>query len=142
MSPEQAVAAIASALHGVEGVRFALLFGSVARGQATASSDVDIAVSAEPCVDLLALSGQLSLALGAEAHVVSLKDPTIPLQQELIRDSIVAYEGKPGSAAIWRSHTLLDLEIDGPWYARMRDAWLKRVATQGLGSGARKGRDG
>jgi len=134
MTPDQAIPAIATALRNVRGVHLALLFGSVARGTAKPTSDVDVAISADTTIDLLDVSARLSATLGAEAHVVRLEDATIPLQQELIRDGIVAYEGKPYAGAAWRSRTLLDLEIDGPWYARMRDAWLHRVATRGLGA--------
>lgn len=55
--------------------------------------------------------------------------------QKLLRDGIVVHEGTPGAGATWRSRTLAMLETDGPWYARMRDAWLLRVREKGLGRG-------
>jgi len=112
------------------GVRLALLFGSVARDQAKPGSDVDVALDAAAGVDVFGLAAQMSLAVGCEVHVVSLADPGVPLQQELVRDAVVIHEGVPGAAALWRSHTLADLEVDGPWYAHMRDSFLQRLAMQ------------
>ena len=55
---------------------------------------------------------------------MSLDDVTIPLLGELVRDAIVVHEGRPHAHARWRSHALSALETDGPWYRRMRDAFL------------------
>jgi predicted nucleotidyltransferase len=123
--------ALAAALADREDVRLALLFGSQARGRAGAGSDVDVAVLA-PGVDGLELASELSHAIGREVDVIALEDPSVPLLAQLVRDSIVVHEGVPGAAASWRARALLALEIDGPWYARMRDAWLARVAERGL----------
>ena len=62
--------------------------------------------------------------------------------RELIRDSRVAFEGKPGNAALWRSRVLCELETDGPWFDRMRDAWLQAVAERGLQPLTRNGEAG
>lgn len=113
------------------GVRLAMLFGSQARGRASADSDVDVAVLA-PREDLLALASRLSDACGRVVDVVGLDDPGIPLLEELVRDAQLIYEGEPGSYALWRSRALTLLDIDGPAHARMRDSWLARVAQRGL----------
>lgn len=113
------------------GVRLALLFGSYARGVATSESDVDVAVLARD-VDLLSLGAALSLAVDREVDVIDLDEATIPMLEELIRDPVVVHEGAAAAFALWRSRVLAQLEIDGPWYARMRDAWLARVAAKGL----------
>lgn len=115
-------------------VRLALLFGSWARGDADERSDVDLAVDGLN-LDLLALSGRLSARLGREVDVVSLASPSIPLLEQLVADSVVVHEDAHGRAAQWRTAALLQLEIDRPWYRRMRDAWLSRVARQGLDGG-------
>lgn len=116
------------------GVRLALLFGSRATGEGDARSDVDLAVDA-PGVDLFALAGALSSALGLEVDVVSLEDPGVPLLEQLVRDSVVVYEARRGEGASWRTRALCSLETDRPWYRRMRDAWLSRVARQGFAGG-------
>lgn len=112
-------------------IRLALLFGSRARQRTTESSDIDLAVDA-PGVNLQALAGDLSAELGAEVDVVSLDAATIPLLEALIDDSVVVYEAWPGAGAAWRSKTLATLETDRPFYRRMRDAWLRRVAERGV----------
>ena len=119
------------AIAKVPGVRLALLFGSRARGTERDDSDVDVAIDA-PGVDRLTASATLSAALQLRVDVVDLREATIPLLEELLRDGVVAYEASPGAAASWRSRILAQLETDRPWYARMRDAWLARVAEEGL----------
>jgi predicted nucleotidyltransferase len=112
-------------------VRVAVLFGSRARGTARPDSDVDLAVEA-PGGDLLTLGAELVTALDLEVDVVDLADATIPLLEHLIRDGIVVHEARRGAGGLWRSRTLATLETDRPWYQRMRDAWLARVAREGL----------
>jgi predicted nucleotidyltransferase len=135
MTRDQTLACLRQALSGVAGVRLALLFGSVARGAEHAQSDLDLAVDVDADVDLPGLSATLSRAVGREVELVRLNDAGVPLLDELVRDAITVHEGTPGAAARWRAHTLVDLEIDRPWFARMRDAWLRRVAERGLGDG-------
>jgi predicted nucleotidyltransferase len=125
---------ISDALAGRADVRLALLFGSEARGTAGPTSDVDIAVDA-PGSDTLELCAILAEAVGRDVDVVRLEDAGIPLLQKLLRDGIVVHEGMRGAGAIWRTRTLAMLETDGPWYTRMRDAWLSRVRERGLGHG-------
>lgn len=121
-------------LEGESGVRLALLFGSHARGTAAHDSDVDVAVDARG-VDLLRLAARLSEHLGAEVDVVPLEAASIPLLERLIDEGIVIHEKDAGAGAAWRSKVLAALETDRPWYRRMRDAWLARVARDGLGDG-------
>jgi len=112
-------------------VRLALVFGSRARGTATPSSDLDLAVHA-PGLDPLHLGADLSRATGLEVDIVPLEDAGVPLLARIVREGILVHEALPGTAAAWRAHALADLETDDPWFARMRDAWLARVAARGL----------
>ena len=111
-------------------VRLALVFGSVARGTARAESDVDLAVDA-PGVDRLALARDLSLAVGREVDVVDLGDAGYPLLASIVRDGVVVAEHARGAEARWRTRALLVLETDRPWFTRMRDAYLERLAAGG-----------
>lgn len=124
-------ARICEHLAGRHDVRVALLFGSRARATARPDSDVDLAVEA-PDVDLLTLGAELGAALDLEVDVVELADASIPLLEHVVRDGIVVHEGRRGAGAMWRSRTLATLETDRPWYHRMRDAWLARVAREGI----------
>jgi len=131
MLPGDVATSLQRALAGRDDVHVALLFGSRARGRARADSDVDLAVLA-PGLDLLDLAANLSVALDLEVNVADLADASIPLLQAIVRDGILVHEGKRGAAARWRSHALTTLETDGPWYARMSEAWLRHVAERGL----------
>ncbi|HEY3234623.1 MAG TPA: nucleotidyltransferase domain-containing protein [Polyangiaceae bacterium] len=128
---ERLVETLRDALRGRGDVRLALLFGSLARREGTAHSDIDIAVYA-PGGDLLELAAELSRHVDRELQLISLDDPGVPLLEELLRDGVIIHEGAPGQASAWRARTLSILETDRPWYARMRDAWLRRVAERGL----------
>jgi hypothetical protein len=129
--PSEILAALRTALEAHAGVQLALLFGSRARGAAGPDSDVDVAVLGRG-VDRLALAASLSRAVGYEVDVIDLADPGVPLLEELVRDGIVVREATPGTGALWRARALAQLETDRPWYARMRDSWLARVAREGL----------
>ncbi len=125
---------IRRALAGRAGIRLALLFGSEARGTARPDSDVDLAV-AGTAIDALEIAAYLGAILQREVQVTDLTDATIPLLEALVRDAVVVHEGVHGAAAEWRSKTLATLETDRPWFARMRDAYLRQVAEQGFGRG-------
>lgn len=113
-------------------VRLALVFGSRARGSAGEASDVDVAVSA-PGLDLFALAASLSERAGLEVDVVDLDgDVPIPLLEAIVRDGRGIHRRSSAAEASWRTRSLLTLETDGPWYRRMRDAWLDRVAERGV----------
>ncbi len=126
-TPDPVVDALRRALHGREDVHLALLFGSRARGRAQPDSDADVAVLGSG-LNLLELAVDLSDAAKVEVVVISLEDPGYPLLNALLRDSIVLHEAKRHAAAQWRSRALLDVELDGPGYRRMRDAFLRRLA--------------
>ena|SRR5206468_1321121 len=131
MVEDPALQHVRDRLRGRTDVRLALVFGSRARGTAGLSSDIDVAVSA-PGVDLLALAADLSRATGLDVDVLALEDAGIPLLSRIVGEGVLVHEARPGTAAKWRSHALMDLETDGPWFARMREAWLARVAARGL----------
>ncbi len=128
------LARIRKALARRPGVELALLFGSRATGREAPDSDVDLAVDA-PGEDLFALAGDVSAELGLEVDIVDLADANIPLLHQLVRDSVVAYEKTHGRAAAWRARALCSLETDLPWFRRMRDAWLSRIAERGFENG-------
>jgi predicted nucleotidyltransferase len=112
-------------------VELALVFGSTARGTATPASDVDVAVLGN-AADVLGIAAALSRELGRDVQVVRLEDAGIPMLESIIEEGLVAFEKRQGIFATWRARTLMDFELDRPWYARQRDAWLRRVAERGL----------
>ncbi|MBI4701868.1 MAG: nucleotidyltransferase domain-containing protein [Deltaproteobacteria bacterium] len=112
-------------------MRLGVLFGSLARGTSHAGSDIDLAVIARG-VDLLDLGRRVSSELGCDVDVVSADSDHIPLLDALVRDGIVVFESHRGAGAQWRANAIASLEIDRPWFAHMRDAYLRRVARRGV----------
>lgn len=76
----------------------AWVFGSVARGTARASSDVDVAVlfreAPPPTLDAgpLAVEGDLERALGRTVQVVSLEQAPADLAHRVLRDGVLVAE--------------------------------------------------
>jgi uncharacterized protein len=126
------VAVLRGALAGRDDVELALLFGSFTRGRMRPDSDVDVAVRGVG-LDFLTLAADLAAAVRREVDVVDLSRAGYPLTQALLRDAIVVHEGRPGAAATWRSRAILETETDRPWFERMRDAYLKRLAEGRVG---------
>lgn len=108
-----------------------MVFGSVARGEATAASDIDVAVVGRG-LDTLAITAALEGRLPAQVQVVHLDDPSVVLLAELVREAVPLYERVPGAYAQWLSRTMWQLEDDLPWYQRQERSWLARVAQRGL----------
>jgi hypothetical protein len=83
----QAVLRIA-ARHGATNVR---VFGSFARGQAAAGSDLDVLVSMAPgrsLLDLIALGDELELLLGRPVDVVSDRGISPYLREQILAEAI------------------------------------------------------
>lgn len=113
------------------GLKLAMVFGSVARGQATEDSDLDVAVVGSG-LDILAMTAALEQRLPTEVQVLQLVDPSVVLLAELVREAVPIYECVPGSFGNWLSKTLWQLEDDLPWYHRQQRAWLSRFAQKGM----------
>lgn len=131
MTRAQDLERLRAALGDRSDVRLAVLFGSLARGTARDTSDIDVAVDGDG-LDLGALARDISLAVGREADVVALREVGHTLLQAIVRDGVVVHEARQGAGASWRSAAMAQLETDEPAFERMREAWLRRVARQGL----------
>jgi predicted nucleotidyltransferase len=109
-------------------LHLAVLFGSQARGKARPDSDLDLAVLGDQ-LDTLSLARDLSLATDLEVDVIDLgQDLGYPLLNAIVRDAIFVFQGRPNAGGRWLSNSLLQLELDRPWYERMRNAYLKGLA--------------
>ena len=113
-------------------VELAVLFGSAARGSVGAGSDLDFAVAGED-VDRLGLGAVLARALGREVDVVDLATASFALRSSVLRDGRLAFERRRGAWVSWRSRMLSEVELDGPAFARMQEAFLARLASAGHG---------
>ncbi len=115
------------ALENRRDVRLAMLFGSRARGRARPDSDVDLAVEA-PGVDLWTLAADLSQAVGLEVDVVDLREAGYPLLKSVLRDGLPVHQGRKGALGSWRYQAIARVELDRPWFERMRDGFLRKLA--------------
>jgi predicted nucleotidyltransferase len=126
------IAALRRVIADQTGVELALLFGSRAREEHLAGSDVDVAVAGDD-IDRLALARDLSAAAGLEVDVVDLRAAGYPLLKALLRDGVVIHEGSRHAEARFRTRAILETETDRPWYERMRDGYLRHLAEQADG---------
>ena len=102
---------IRGVLQAHPGVLFAYLFGSVARGQGTACSDLDLAVflrrDADPAEAKLDIIGRISDILGArDFDLVILNNAPLTLAGRIVRDRVVLYERDPFARHRYESLTL------------------------------------
>lgn len=121
------VETLREALAGRGEVKLAYLFGSRARGRARPDSDADVAVLGKD-LDLLGLAADLGKAARMDVDVVDLAQAGYPLMKAILRDGVLLHQGEKGAEARWRTHAILEVETDRPWFERMRDAYLERLA--------------
>ena len=126
------IAALRPVVAAHTGVELALLFGSRARGQEDAASDVDVAVEGEG-VDRLALARDLSAAVGLEVDAVDLRAAGHWLLVALLRDGVVIHRASPAAEARFRTRAMLQTAMDRPYFERMRDGYLRHLAEQADG---------
>jgi len=84
------------------GVSFLALFGSVARGQATAESDVDLAVRFGRSIDLFDLARvklAMERALGRPVDLIPVDNAYPFVREAMMREWIVLYETPPTVSA-------------------------------------------
>jgi predicted nucleotidyltransferase len=104
-SPSEEVPTLSGALailslHEAElrsaGVSHAAIFGSVARGEATAASDIDVLVELESgrpisLFDLIGIELRLSDIFGRKVDVVSKRGLRSPLDDTIVADAVAAF---------------------------------------------------
>ncbi len=91
-------------------IRLAVLFGSVARGEAKARSDVDLGVLLEgDAVDgLWDIQVAASGALRRTVDLIDLRRAPPLLRFEITRDGIPLVERQPGAWTRFKTHAMLD----------------------------------
>ncbi len=117
------------ALEGFPEVELAVIFGSVARGEATRESDIDVGVkSKEPSRELLS---RLEVILGRAAHrevqVVSLDESPPLLRFEIARDGKVLLQRKRHAWADFRARAMVDWWDWAPLARRVHAAAAARL---------------
>lgn len=112
------------------GLVLALVFGSVARGEAGPDSDVDVAVQFDRPIDAaerLALIEAIAELTGRAVDLVDLRAAGAALVAEVLRDGIRLVGGAEAQAALLSRH-LLDMADFQPLVDRMlaerRAGWI------------------
>lgn len=131
-APDSALLDRLRAVLAAADVRLAVLFGSHARGEAGATSDVDVGIlPRDPRLALsreLELAAALSRAAGAEVDLVRLDRDDPLLGREVARDGVCLFAAEPGLFAAYRAEaTSRWLEFDET-VAPHRDRFLRRIA--------------
>lgn len=93
------------------------LFGSTARGDGHADSDVDLAVLAESRLDPVArweLQERVAAVLGCNVDLVDLRAASGVLRVEVLRDAIVLADADAGARSLFEALALSD-------YARLQE---------------------
>lgn len=124
------LSALRSGLRTEPNVRFALLFGSVARGTDAPASDVDLLVRLrDPALDhLVGLSARLSAAVGRRVDVMRLEDAEA--DRSLLADVIAEGRVLVDRDELWPQ--LLNRQPDLRRRARRDDAVRTRAALDGV----------
>ncbi len=129
--------ALAEALEAQPDVDLAVLFGSVATGQANARSDVDVGVLGALSPERLAALGvTLSRAAGRQVDLIALDTAPPLLRFEVARTGVVLVERVPHLWSDFKMRAMVDWWDWAPLarsIARSAVARLRRQAADGQG---------
>src|SRR5262245_36901025 len=117
-------------------VLYALVFGSTARGDQRADSDVDLAVALRPgpawdAQALGALASRLESAAGRPVDLVLLDEAPAPLAYRVFRDGRVVVERDHQALAARKARAILDYLDFKPIEERCTAGVLRAAATGG-----------
>lgn len=119
---------------GLPAVRMLVLFGSAARGNVRADSDVDMAVLLDEEEDTSRLRVEIEAALGRAAgrnvDVVYLLDAPPQLRFEVARDGRLLLERVPHTWADFRARAMIDWWDWAPTARLIHAAAVKRLRQQ------------
>ena len=123
------------ALQTLPQVRLAVLFGSLARGNAGVDSDADVAVIVVP--NSATNRADVEVALGRVAQrgidLIDLTVATPLVRFEIARDGVVLCERLPNLWADFRAHAMIDWWDWGYTAARAQGVAISRLRRQSEG---------
>jgi len=132
MDIDASIEAVKDLLFANERVSAALLFGSVAKGMARSSSDLDVAVVPRAAKDAAALDAEyldlvarLSLAAGRDVHLILLDRVEPVLGRQVFLGGRTLFDRDPRRTAAILERITLEY-FDGEFHRRMRDEALER----------------
>ncbi len=124
-------AALVNALDAEAGVRLAVLFGSTARGQTGAHSDLDVGVLGPAPEHLSQLQVSLARATGRVVDVIDLDQAPPLLRFEIARDGQVLVEREPHLWSNFKARAMVDWWDWAPIARRFHAAAAARLREQG-----------
>ena len=121
-------------------VRLAYLHGSVARGEATPLSDVDIALVCDEGLSprerleiILHVTAELSRRAGiGDADVRIINDAPLVLQGRVVCDGVLLYARDEADRIAYETRTRDEYFDFLPFHRRLQEAFLKNVRERGL----------
>ncbi len=124
-----------SVLDGFPAVRLAVLFGSVARGDATPRSDVDVAVLFEQDDpgQLWDVDVAVAGALRRTIDLVDLRRAPPLLRLEIAREGRPVVEREDGAWVRFKARAMLDWWDFAPLARRFRELTARRLRQEGRG---------
>ena len=131
-SREQVLAAVAAVLGADPHVRWAYVFGSVARGEPFRDVDVAIMPSASMPIGAVAwglLVARLEEALGIAVDLIDLQRPNLPLLGPMLSERIVVLDREPRARVDWEVETTLrwlDFRPSYQEFLRIRDLAMRQ----------------
>ena len=122
------LARIRSAVRDTPGVVAAWVFGSVARGEATEHSDLDVAVLLRQGSDLMVLldlAAQLEMAAERPVDVVRLSLGNVILAHEVLRDGVLVVDRDREARIDFESEAMVRYLDFRPIWERSQRGWLE-----------------
>lgn len=123
---------IADCLASQRGIRLGIVFGSMARGEATSDSDLDVAVLAEKPLQTsqrMRLIRELSLVAGRPVDLVDLRTAGVPVARSALLQGKVVFSRDSVSYPEQLSRLLIDSADFLPYRNRLlkqrREAWIR-----------------
>ncbi|HHS96685.1 MAG TPA: nucleotidyltransferase domain-containing protein [Chloroflexi bacterium] len=121
-------------------VRLVYLHGSVARGEATPLSDVDLALVCDEGLSprerlevILRVSAELARRAGiAEADVRVVNDAPLVLRGRVVCEGVLLYARDEADRIAYETRTRDEYFDFLPFHRRLQEAFLKNVREQGL----------
>lgn len=118
------------------GIRFAYLFGSLARGEANARSDADVAVMPSRRLGLLErerLADELARALGVpDVDIVALDVANLELRGRVVQEGRPIYSADEPGRVAFEVRTRSEYFDFLPALRELERSYLGRVAERGL----------
>jgi predicted nucleotidyltransferase len=119
-------------------LRFALLFGSAAKGTAGADSDLDVGIFPDDpnlsLTDELSLQTELARVSGRQVDLVRLDWAPTLVRWQVVRHGRVLVEARPFAAARFTAESVAEYLDFAPAFERAAEAFRRALAAAGRGA--------